>query len=195
MKQSALADALFTSTQQRVLALLFGQPHRSFYVNEIMALADSGRGAVQRELKSLEQSGLVTVSRLGNQKHYQANRVSPLFTELCGIVRKTVGLTDTLRDALAPLEERLRLALVYGSTAAGSERAESDVDVMLVSDDLMLEAVLSALAPVEQVIGRSVNPTLYTSAEFETRLKDENAFLMRVLEEPYLLLVGSLDDT
>lgn len=190
-----MADALFASTQQRVLALLFGRPHRSFYVNELMALASSGRGAVQRELERLERGGLVTVTRLGNQKHYQANADSPLFTELCGIVRKTVGLAYPLRDALAPLEDRLSLALVYGSTASGTEHAASDVDLMLVSDSLTLEAVLSALAPVERIVGRAINPTLYTSAEFKARLKNENAFLMRVLEEPYLLLVGSLDDT
>ncbi|MCK9509028.1 MAG: winged helix-turn-helix domain-containing protein, partial [Pigmentiphaga sp.] len=92
----SLADALFTSTKQRVLAILFGRPGRSFYANEIIGLAKSGSGAVQKELAQLTDSGLVTMRRIGNQKHYQANPDSPIFTELCAIIRKTVGLAEPL---------------------------------------------------------------------------------------------------
>src|SRR3990172_358259 len=110
--QSTMADALFSTTQQRVLGLLFGQPERSFYATEIIGLAESGSGAVQRELARLEQSGLVTVRRLGSQKHYQANPDSPLFEELCGIARKTVGLAEPLREALAPFAALIAAAFV-----------------------------------------------------------------------------------
>lgn len=100
-----LADALFTSTQQRVLGLLFGQPGRSFFATELIALTGSGSGAVQRELKRLASSGLVTVTRIGNQKHYQANDTSPVFEELRSLIIKTVGLADPIRQVLAPLAE------------------------------------------------------------------------------------------
>ena len=191
---SALADALFTSTQQRVLALLFGQPDREFFVTEIIALAGSGRGAVQRELARLAGSGLAVVSRAGNRKHYRANRESPLFDEICSIVRKTVGLEESLRGALEPLADRLALALLFGSVARGTDTAASDIDLLLVSDDLTLESVYAAMAPVEDQLGRRVNPTLYTPDEFQTRRTARAGFLMRILQGPHLVLVGSLDD-
>ncbi len=192
---SALADALFTSTQQRVLALLFGQPNRSFFVTELMSLADSGRGAVQRELARLAQSGLVTVSRIGNQKHFQANHDSPLFHELCSIVEKTVGLQEPVRFALEPLAGKICLALIYGSVAKQSDTSSSDIDLLLVSDKLTLETVYTALSPVEKLLDQRVNPTLYTSKEFEQRRRNKNAFLTRVLDGPTITLIGSENDT
>src|SRR5713101_3124380 len=110
-----LADALFAKVQQRVLGVLFGNPRRSFYANEVIGLARSGTGAVQRELARLEASGLVTVTRVGNQKHYQANAGSPVFEELRGLVLKTFALADVLRAALAPVSRSIRAAFVYGS--------------------------------------------------------------------------------
>ena len=190
---SALADALFSSTQQRVLALLFGQSNRSFFVTELMSLAGSGRGGVQRELARLAQSGLVTVTKIGNQKHYQANPDSPLFTELCSIIEKTVGLQEPVHAALEPLSDNVDLALIYGSIAKHSDTAASDIDLLLVSDVLTLEDVYSALAPVEKRLDRKVNPTLYDSMEFERRLHTKNAFLTRVLTGPTTVLIGSVD--
>ena len=190
---SALADALFTSTQQRVLALLFGQPDREFFVTEIIDLAGSGRGAVQRELARLAESGLAVVSRLGNRKHFRANRESPLFDEICSIVRKTIGLEESVREALEPLADRLILALLFGSVAWRTDTAASDIDLLLVSDDLTLEAVYTAMAPVEAQLGRRVNPTLYTSAEFQTRRTAGAGFLPAILQGPHIVLVGSLD--
>lgn len=193
LRGSALADALFTSTQQRVLALLFGQPNRSFFVTELMSLAHSGRGAVQRELGRLAQSGLVTVAKVGNQKHYQANHDSPLFNELCSIIKKTVGLQEPIRAALEPMANKISLALIYGSIAKQSDTAASDIDLLLVSDELTLEEVYAGLAPVEKLLDRSVNPTLYISKEFGHRRKTKNAFVTRVLKSPYIVLQGSVD--
>ena len=133
-RHSSLADALFTNTQQRVLGLLFGQPDRSYYATEIISLAGSGSGAVQRELARLEQSGLVTMRRIGTQKHYQANPASPLYSELCSIAMKTVGLAEPLREALAPLAEKIIAAFVYGSIAKRADTSTSDIDLMIVSD-------------------------------------------------------------
>ena len=190
---SGLADALFTSTQQRVLALLFGQPDREFFVTEIIALAGSGRGAVQRELARLAESGLAVVSRVGNRKHYRANRESPLFDEICSIVRKTIGLEEAIRGALEPLADRLILALLVGSIARRTDTAASDIDLLLVSDDLTLEAIYAAMAPVEDRLGRRVNPTLYTSAEFQTRRTARTGFLPAILQGPHIVLAGNLD--
>lgn len=190
---SALADALFTSTQQRVLGLLFGQPDRGFFVTEIIALADSGHGAVQRELARLAGSGLAIVSRVGNRKYYRANPDSPLFHEICGIVRKTVGVEETVRNALEPLREKLSLALLHGSVARRTDTAASDIDLLLVSDRLTLEAVYAALAPAEKLLGRRVSPTLYTPQEFRSRRAAGAGFLTRVLESGHVILSGSLD--
>jgi len=191
---SSLADALFTSTQQKVLGLLFGQPDRSFFVTQIMELAKSGRGAVQRELLRLESARLVSVRMHGNQKHYQANRDSPLFEELCGIVRKTVGLEEPLRVAVDSLPGTIHLALIYGSVAKRTDTSASDVDLLIVGDELTLEEVYAALSTAEQVLDRKVNPTLYTSEEFDRRRARNNAFLNRVLGGPVMILSGSIDD-
>lgn len=192
-EQPSLIDALFTSTQQKVLGLLFGQPDRSFFVTQIMELAKSGRGAVQRELQRLESAGLVSVEMHGNQKHYQANRESPLFEELCGIVRKTVGLEEPLRAAVESLTGTVRLALIYGSVAKRADTSASDVDLLIVADNLTLEDVYAALSPAEKLLDRKVNPTLYTSEEFNRRRVRGNPFLKRVLDGPVTILSGSID--
>ena len=189
----SLAGALFTSTQQKVLGLLFGQPDRSFFVTQIMALANAGRGAVQRELHRLGVGGLVTVQMLGNQKHYQANRKSPLFDELCSIVRKTVGLEEPLRAAVASLPGKVIFAVIYGSVAKRTDTSASDIDLLIVSDDLTLEDVYAAVGLAEKLLDRRVSPTLYTSVEFEQRRNRKNPFLMRVLDGPKIVLTGSID--
>lgn len=185
------ADALFTTTQQRVLALLFGQPARSFYATELIALTGSGSGAVQRELKRLRSSGLVTVARIGNQTHYQANRDCPVFEELRSLVVKTVALAEPIRQALEPLEERVELALLYGSVVKGTDTTASDIDILIVADQLTLEDIYSALAPVEAELDRKVSPTLYTPQEFANRKAASHVFLTRVLSGEHLVLMGS----
>jgi len=128
-----VADALFTSTQQKVLALLFGQPDRSFFATELIALAGAGSGAVQRELTRLSESGLITVRMVGNQKHFQANKQSPIFNEVRQIVGKTFGLSKPLRDALQTIEEAIQLAIIYGSVAKKIDTASSDIDLLIIS--------------------------------------------------------------
>jgi predicted nucleotidyltransferase len=192
--RTSLATALFSATQQRVLALLFGQPGRSFFTNELIGLIGAGSGAVQREVRRLVESGLVTVTRIGSQKHYQANPAAPIFVELRGIVAKTLGPAEVLRTALLPLGARLRLALVYGSVAKRSDTAHSDVDLLIVSDVLTLEQVYAALTPVEQQLGRRVSPTLYSMAEFRRRRKNGNPFLTKVLAGEYIRLTEDGDE-
>jgi predicted nucleotidyltransferase len=173
---------------------LFGQPERSFFASEIIDRVRAGSGAVQRELKKLAESGLVSVSWMGNQKHFQANPQSPIYGELCALIRKTVGLTEPLREALELQSDAIELALVYGSVAKNEDTAASDIDLLLVSDPLNLEEVYRLVADVEQALGRKVNPTLYTSEEFSRRRREGNPFLKRVLGGKTILLIGTLDD-
>ncbi len=191
---AGLADALFSNTQQHVLGLLFGQPDRTFYANELIRLIGSGSGAVQRELTRLERSGLVITSRKATQKHYQANPESPLFQELCSIARKTVGVAEPLREALAPLARKISAAFVYGSVAKRSDTAKSDIDLMIVSDKVAYPDVMEALQAVSARLGREVNPTIYNRRELATRLREGNAFVQRVLAQPKLWIIGDDDD-
>jgi predicted nucleotidyltransferase len=186
----SLADALFGGTQQRVLGLLFGQPGRSFYAGEVIALVGAGSGAVQRELARLAQSELVTVRTLGKQKHYQANAESPIFEELCSIARKTVALAEPLRAALAPLAPRICAAFVYGSVAKRQDTASSDVDLLLVSDDLPYGELFAALEDVRPQLGRPLNPTIFTRKDWAQRVARADGFVKRVMEQPKLWLLG-----
>lgn len=186
-----LSDALFSGTQQRVLALLFGQPERSFFATELIGLAGGGSGAVQRELKRLAESGLVTLTPLGNRKHYQANPQSPIFAELCGIVQKTVGLAEPLRTALAPFTKKIAAAFVYGSVAKRSDTAHSDIDLMVVSDTLEYADLYAALEQAATILGRTINPTIHTRQELAKRVEQKNAFVERVLVQPKVWLIGN----
>ena len=188
---SSLADALFPKGRQRVLAVLFGNPGRSFYANEVIALAQSGTGAVQRELATLSEAGLLKVTKQGNQKHYQANADAPVFAELRGLVLKTMGLADVLRAALAPLAAQIDSAFVYGSVAKQQDTAHSDIDVMIVSPSLGYADIFGALESATTTLGRKVNPTLYTPAEIAKRIKLANAFVTRVLKQPKIWLIGN----
>lgn len=191
---ASLASALFSGTQQRVLGLLFGQPDRSFYATEIINLAGVGSGAVQRELARLAQSGLVTLRPLGNQKHYQANPDSPIYEELCGIARKTVGLAEPLRAALVPLAGQISAAFVYGSVAKKQDTARSDIDLMLISDSLTFGDTFLALRQATDQLGREVNPNILTKKEFARRRAEGGSFVSRIMEQPKIWLIGSEDE-
>jgi predicted nucleotidyltransferase len=191
VEPGGLADALFSKTKQRVLGLLFSDPGRSFYVSEIVSRARGGTGTVLRELARLEKSGLVSVKHVGNQRHYQANPSSPLFDELRSIVEKTVGVVGPLAIALRPLAPRIVAAFVYGSVARRSDTSRSDIDLMILSDQLTYGDVYPVLEAVGSTLGRPVNPTVYTTSEFRKRRAARNAFLTKVLGLPKLWIVGS----
>src|SRR5579859_5943212 len=191
---TSLADALFSNVQQRVLAYLYGQPARSFFATELIRLAGGGSGAVQRELARLEDSGLVTVSRVGTQKHYQANPKSPIFAELCAIAQKTVGLAEPLREALKPLAKRIAAAFVYGSVAKKRDTATSDIDLMVISGKVTYADLFAVLEEVSARLGRQVNPTVYSPQELAKRVKQDNAFVTRVLAQPKIWLIGDESD-
>jgi predicted nucleotidyltransferase len=194
MITASLSDALFTKVQQRVLSIIFGQPDRVFFGNEIIRLAGVGIGAVTRELDKLVSSGLITVTRTGNQKHYQANPSSPIYTELRGIVLKTFGVSDLLRQALIPFAERIQVAFVYGSVAKGHDTAKSDIDLMVVSDEVGYPDLFTVLSDAEKDLGRQINPTIYTHADWEKRRAEGNDFIARIMEQPKIFILGTDND-
>ena len=193
-RRSGLADALFTPVQQRVLGLLFGQPERRFQSAEIIRLARGGVGAVHRQLARLEAADLVTVSRTGNQKHYQARRDSPIFEELRGLIVKTVGVAGPLRKALDSKAGAIHAAFVYGSVAKGADRAKSDIDVMVVSDSLKYSDLFETLQAAEAVLARTVNPTVMTLGQWRAKRARADSFAARVAAQPRIFLIGSDDD-
>lgn len=192
--QANLSDALFTATQRRVLACLFGQPGRSYSVRELIQATSAGSGAVQREVARLSGSGLLSMEQVGNQKRYRANPDSPIHDELAAIVRKTFGLADPMREALAPLADHIQAAFVYGSVAKGQDTGDSDIDLMLLSDALAYGDVMAILHPLEEQLGRTVNPTLYTHADWRERIESGNSFVTRVLAQPRIWLIGGEHD-
>ena len=193
-KTFSISDALFTKTQQQLLRLLFGQPEKSFYSKELVNRAGIGTGTVLRELEKLSTAGLITTRKIGNQKHFKANPSSPVFEELKGIVRKTFGLADRLRLVLDQYNDKIRVAFIYGSIAKGSDTAGSDIDLMLVSDQLTYPDLLVSFSELENQIIRQINPTIYTGEEFRNKILSENNFISRVIEQPKIFLIGSDND-
>jgi predicted nucleotidyltransferase len=190
---TGLADALFTPVQQRVLGLLFGQPQRRFQSAELIRLAGSGTGTVHRLLTRLATAGLVTTQRIGNQKHYQANADSPVFAELAGLVRKTVGIVMPIQAALAPLSAKIVAAFVYGSIAKGAGRADSDIDLMVIADRLDYGALYAALPAAETALARPINPNVMTRAEWRRKRAAPDSFAARIAAQPRLFVIGSDD--
>jgi predicted nucleotidyltransferase len=191
---SKLADALFTKTQKNVLQLLYGRPDRSFYTKEILRLTGMGVHTIKRELDRMVEAGILTLKSVGNQKHYQANPVCPLYEELISIVKKTVGVVDVLRDALEPLKKNILVAFIYGSVAKGQERAASDIDLMLIANELSYTELMELLIPAQEIMKRVINPIIYSREEFQNKVQQENHFLERVLEQDKLLIIGNMDD-
>ena len=188
--ERGIADALFTKVQQRVLGVLFASPQRTFHLKELIQLAGVGTGAVHREIAKLSAAGIVTLERVGNQTRYQANAGCPVFEELRGLVQKTVGVTEVLRGVLSKYVGDIDSAFVFGSVAAKTDSATSDIDVLVLADDLAYADLFAALEPATKVLGRPVNPTMYTRDEFVERQRSGNAFVSRVMESPKLWIIG-----
>jgi predicted nucleotidyltransferase len=191
MVETSLSSALFSNVQKRVLGLIFGQPERSFYTSEIMRSVRSGTGAVERELTRLKDSGLVSVQRIGNQKHYRANADSPIFEELRSLVRKTVALTEPLKESLEPIAKTIDTAFIYGSFAKGTDTAESDIDLMVIGDDLDYAGLFSAALDAETTLGRKVSPTLLSRNDWIKKSNDPASFVSKVRKLPKIFVIGS----
>lgn len=194
MLETSIGDALFTKTQQRVLALLYGKPDQSFYTNEIVRWADMGRGTIRRELERLVSAGILIVTQQGNQTHYQANKQNPVFTELSGIVKKTFGIGSVIKDALKVVDDQVELAFIYGSIAKGEETARSDIDLLVASKSIAYAELMNLLDDAEQALGRPVNPSVYTLEQIKNKLEQNNPFLTKVMEQPKIWIKGSEND-
>jgi predicted nucleotidyltransferase len=190
----SLSNALFSKVQQRVLALIFSHPERSFYTSEIVRNVHSGVGAVARELSKLERSGLVTVERIGNRKHYRANQAAPIFEELRGLVEKTVGLAEPIRKSFEPYADAIKTAFVYGSVAKETDTAHSDIDLMVIGDDLNYSDLYTAAQSVEGKLRRKVNPLFLSLQDWQRKASDRGSVVSRISRSPKIFIIGSEKD-
>lgn len=183
-----LGLALFGKGKRAILSQLMGNPERRFFVRELARAAGLTPSTLTRDLAALESAGIIERSKEGRQVYFRANRSSPVFEELRGLVTKTFGIADVLRTMLAPVLARIRLALIYGSIAKGEQGAKSDVDLLIVGDVRSGEFA-DELLEAEQRLGRSISPTIYSSSEFRGR-SGATPFLDAVLSKPLIFLVG-----
>lgn len=188
----SISSALFSEGQSRVFRWVFGQPAREFHLSELRRLSGLGSATLQRELNALADAGLILSERVGNLRRFRANPQSPVFSELVALTRKTMGAEPLLREALQTLSPDVEGAWIYGSYAKQTDTAASDIDVMIVGSNLSLARVIEVFLPAEELLGRKVNPTLYTRAEFDKRRAEADSFVNRVLAQPLLPLTGTL---
>ncbi len=188
----SIAEALFGKAQRAVLALLFGQPERAFYLREVVEAAGTGVSQVQKELDNLTRAGLVMREPRGNQVWFRANPASPVFAELKSLAAKTFGIADLVRDALRPFSKKIVAAFIYGSVARGEHDAASDIDLLVVGD-----VAPSRLAPAQQklgqVLGRRVSLVVFDTAELRGHLEAREHFVGNVMAQPKIWLYGSED--
>ena len=184
---------LFGQTRSALLAMLYGHADQSFYLRQLVRAVGAGNGALQRELKHLTEMGLIVRTAQGNQVLYRANSQSPIFSEIKSLISKTVGIhdvIDVIRLALASLGTEIQIAFVYGSVAPQKERADSDVDLMVLGDAPFSD-VVSALSPAQKALGREINPTVFPVSEFRSKLVAGNHFLRSVMREKRLFVLGT----
>lgn len=186
-------DALFPRTRQRVLSATLMQPGRWWYLSDLAKELDLTPSSLQREVAGLVQAGVLRSRREGNRLYFQADPQCALFPELQGLVAKTVGLADSLREALRPLSRSIRVAFVFGSVARREERGASDVDLMVVGG-ASLSSLAAALKRAENRLGRAVNATGYTPEEFARKARSGHHFVRQVMQGEKLFIIGGTDD-
>ncbi len=187
--QQSLAALVFPRYRRQVLSLLFLRSDESFHGREIARRANLPAGTVTRELKRLADAGLLEREARGNQVLYRANKSSPIFDEIASILRKTSGLAEELKRALAPLADKIRVAFVFGSMAQGRQSAGSDIDVLVIGE-ADFGSVVDAFYPAQKVLGREINPKVFSPREWNTKLRAKSAFTADVLRKPKVFLVG-----
>jgi uncharacterized protein len=188
-----VSQGLFGRTRTAILSLLYGHADESFYVRQLVRETGAGNGAIQREVRLLTDAGLIVRKTIGRQVFYQANRKSPVFSEVRGLVLKTSGVRDVLRAALATLTNHIQAAFVYGSIAAQKDRGDSDVDLMIVGDADFGD-VVAKLGSAQKALRREINPAIYALPEFRSKLRSGNHFLNSVMRGKKVFIVGSEDE-
>ena len=187
---STLSSVLFTEYRSRVLGLLLLHPERAYYLREIARLTATVPGTLKREMDKLVEAGLLTLYKVGNQHHYQANQDCPIFPDLANVLRKTSGLSDVLMNALLPINHKIQNAFVFGSVASGKVNARSDIDLMLIGEISYAE-VMPLLHPLQEELGREINPKIFAVKEWNQLLEDNGAFAKDVMSKPKLFIFGS----
>jgi predicted nucleotidyltransferase len=187
---STLSSVLFAEYRSRVLGLLLLHPERTYYLREIARLTGTVPGTLKREMDKLLEVRLLTVKKVGNQNHYQANQECPVYGDLANILRKTSGINDVVMNALLPLSDKLQSAFIFGSVARGKENAKSDIDLMLIGK-VSYSEVLSLLHPLQEQLGREINPKIYGVKEWSKLIQDNGAFVQDVMKKPKLFIIGN----
>lgn len=190
---NSLGSKLLGSSRAIILATLLLRPETEIHARELSRSTGVSIGTLLRELGTLHALGLVKRREVGRQVFFSADPASPVFNELASLLRKTIGLGDRLRDALAPLADRVKVAFVYGSMAAGTAAPHSDVDVMVIGDTSFSD-VTKALHPEQSVLGREINPTVMSAAEFKSRRRARDGFVQSVVKGPKIWLLGGEDE-
>ena len=189
MNDNLLCSGLFGKTRQAVLALLYGRADSSFYTKHILDAVKIGRGTVQRELKNLTDTGIITRKVEGRQVYYRANEKCPIFNELKGIVRKTFGVADVIRQSLATVADKVRVAFIFGSIARSADDRKSDIDVIVVGA-ISFGDIVNLLSTAEEKLGREVNAVVYPISEFKQKVREDHHFVKTVLEGEKIFLIG-----
>jgi predicted nucleotidyltransferase len=184
-----LGQTLFSRNRRALLGLLYGHPDEQFYLREIVRFCGGGVGAIQRELKQLTEAGILRRTVRGNQVYFQASADCPVFEEMKGILAKTAGAADILRAALAPMADRISVALIVGSVARSQQRAQSDIDLLVIGEAAFGE-VVATLADAQIRLRREVNPTVYPPDEFSAKIRAGHHFLKSVLKREKIFLIG-----
>ena len=193
MRRLRTLDALLPKTRQGILAATLVQPEKAWYASELAQRLGVPSSSLQRELQDLTEAGILKTHKQGRMVYYQANRESPVFPDLRGLLLKTAGLVDVLAQALKPVASKVTTAFVYGSIAAGSEDSNSDIDLMVVGEVSPQDLALP-LRRARESLGREINPTVYSPAEFGRKRAANDHFLTQVLDKPRLLVLGNKDE-
>ncbi len=191
---SLLANLLFKEYRKRVLSLLLLHPDNTYHVRELARLTETVPGTLHKELSKLAEAGILKKSSRGNQVSYQADRNCVIFEELSSIVRKTAGLADILADALAPLNDGIETAFVFGSAASGEAGNDSDIDLLIIGNASFTD-IVKALHPTQETLGREINPKLFSAKEWQVAKKQHTAFIRDILQKPVISIQGEIDDT
>lgn len=186
-------SALFPSTRRALLAALLMEPARQFYLRELIRLVGRGQGSVQRELRNLVEAGILVRQTQAGRAYFRANVDCPVFPELRALIMKTAGLCTTLREALLPLKDRIRVAFIYGSVARHEENSHSDVDLAVIGD-ASFRSVIGAIGARQIEIGREINPVVYSVEEFRERANSRDHFVTELLDDNKLFVMGGSDD-
>lgn len=190
VENNTLGSVLFGKTRRAVLSLLFSHPDRSFYLRQIVRAANAGSGAVQREINQLTKAGIIQKTISGKQVYYQIDRNCPIHDELKGLIIKTSAIGDTLRAGISSIQDRIRVAFVFGSAARGDFQSQSDIDLMVIGD-VSFEQISTALMPVQDQLNREINPNVYPVSEFKRKLAEGHHFLSSILSDKKFFLLGN----